>query len=98
MTSTLIDRYAAATRSRATGVAAALLMPWFLVAPTTAASGIADEPCPRGAIAVEPGTSIQAAVDLAGDGAAFCLKNGVHRMQAVRPSGGKASAGKEKRS
>ena len=37
------------------------------------------------AIAVEPGASIQAAVDSAGDGAVFCLKNGMHRAQVVRP-------------
>jgi parallel beta-helix repeat protein len=42
-------------------------------------------PCPRDSIAVEPGASIQMAVDSAGDGAVFCLKNGVHRAQAVRP-------------
>jgi parallel beta-helix repeat protein len=41
--------------------------------------------CPDGAIEVEPGASIQAAVDFAGDGAVFCLKNGIHRAQAVRP-------------
>jgi hypothetical protein len=50
-----------------------------------AESGVIDEPCPPGAIAVEPGASIQAAVDRAGAGAAFCLKNGVHRMQVIRP-------------
>ena len=44
--------------------------------------------CPPDAIAVEPGASIQAAVDSAGDGATFCLKNGVHRAQAVRPRPG----------
>jgi Right handed beta helix region len=44
--------------------------------------------CPLDAIVVEPGTSIQAAVDFAGDGAVFCLKNGVHRAQTVRPRPG----------
>jgi parallel beta-helix repeat protein len=44
--------------------------------------------CPFDAIAVEPGNSIQAAVDFAGEGATFCLKNGVHRAQAVRPRTG----------
>jgi parallel beta-helix repeat protein len=47
--------------------------------------GVHSESCPHGAIAVEPGASIQAAVDLAGEGAVFCLKNGSHRAQAVRP-------------
>jgi hypothetical protein len=41
--------------------------------------------CPIDAIAVKPGDSIQAAVDLAGEGAVFCLTKGVHRAQAVRP-------------
>jgi hypothetical protein len=44
--------------------------------------------CPFDAIAVEPGNSIQAAVDFAGDGAVFCLKKGIHRAQAVRPRAG----------
>jgi Right handed beta helix region len=56
-----------------------------LLAATSAQSGVLDEPCPTATIAVEPGASIQAAVDRAGDGAAFCLKNGTHRIQAVRP-------------
>jgi hypothetical protein len=50
--------------------------------------GIADEPCPTGAIPLEPGASIQEAVDAAGDHAVFCLKNGVHRTQAIRPRQG----------
>jgi Right handed beta helix region len=44
--------------------------------------------CPSDAIAVEPGNSIQAAVDLAGEGAVFCLKKGIHRAQVVRPRAG----------
>jgi hypothetical protein len=56
-----------------------------LLAATSAQSGVVDEPCPAATIAIEPGASIQAAVDWAGDGAAFCLKNGTHRIQAVRP-------------
>ena len=57
-------------------------------ATVAAAPAVSDAPCPLGAIAVEPGTSIQAAVDSAGAGAAFCLKNGMHRMQVVRPPTG----------
>jgi hypothetical protein len=53
------------------------------IAPTD--RSLAETPCPPGAITVEPGASIQTAVDRAGDGATFCLKNGIHRMQAVRP-------------
>jgi hypothetical protein len=41
--------------------------------------------CPSDAIAIEPGAPIQARVDLAGDGAVFCLRNGIHRAQAIRP-------------
>jgi hypothetical protein len=47
--------------------------------------GVQSATCPRGAIAIEPGASIQAAVAAAADGAVFCLKNGIHRAQAVRP-------------
>ena len=54
-------------------------------ASNAAVAGVTDVPCPPGAIAVEPGASIQAAVDSAGAGAVFCLKNGTHRGQAVRP-------------
>src|SRR2546430_2020393 len=63
----------------------------IVVLPVVAAParpGVADDPCPPDAIAVEPGASIQLAVDRAGDGAAFCLKNGIHRMQVVRPKPG----------
>src|SRR5258706_10826645 len=58
-----------------------------------AGRGVADEPCPPGAIVVEPGASIQASVDRDGDGAAFCLKNGVHRIQVVRPRPGQSFYG-----
>jgi parallel beta-helix repeat protein len=44
--------------------------------------------CPADAIAVTPGQSIQDAVDAALPGAAFCLKNGIHRMQPTRPKRG----------
>jgi parallel beta-helix repeat protein len=47
--------------------------------------GVDSKSCPQGAIAVELRTSIQAAVDLAGEDAVFCLKNGIHRAQVVRP-------------
>ena len=46
------------------------IMMLALLAPPVAAAadvrGVADEPCPPSAIAVEPGASIQAAVDRAG--------------------------------
>ena len=62
-------------------------------ATAAAAAGVTDAPCPPGAIAVEPGASIQAAVDSAGDGAVFCLKNGMHRVQVVRPRPGQSFYG-----
>jgi hypothetical protein len=65
----------------------------ILGSPATAAAGVTAAPCPAGAIPVEPGASIQAAVDSAGDGAAFCLKDGTHRMQVVRPQSGQSFFG-----
>lgn len=44
-----------------------------------------DMACPANTVAIQPGASIQAAVDRAGDGAGFCLKNGIYKMQAVQP-------------
>ena len=61
-----------------------LLFATAIALPTTSSS-LAETRCPPGAITVEPGASIQAAVDRAGDGGTFCLKSGIHRMQAVRP-------------
>ena len=55
---------------------------------SAAFAGVDSSSCPLDAIAVEPGNSIQAAVDRAGDGAVFCLKKGIHRAQAVRPRAG----------
>lgn len=62
----------------------AVLLPCLLAA-GSARAGVLDESCPPSAIAIEPGASIQAAVDQAGPGASFCLKSGTHRIQAVRP-------------
>jgi len=57
----------------------------LLIVAQAAIFDVNSSSCPHDAIAVEPGASIQAAVDFAGDGAVFCLKSGVHRAQAVRP-------------
>src|SRR5260370_2369520 len=70
---------------RAPRPAACLTALLCLLAATSAQSGVLNEPCPAVTIAIEPGASIQAAVDRAGNGNAFCLKNGTHRIQAVRP-------------
>jgi hypothetical protein len=64
---------------------AALLLGGIMIAGGAVLLGANTSPCHRDAIPVEPGASIQTAVDFAGDGAVFCLKNGVHRAQAVRP-------------
>jgi hypothetical protein len=78
-------RYGAMGQSRMTRAAVWLTTLEILLFVSPALSGVVDQPCPPGAIAVEPGDSIQAAVDRAGDGGAFCLKSGVHRMQVIRP-------------
>ena len=57
----------------------------LLVVAEAAISDVNGSSCPCDAIAVVPGASIQAAVDFAGDGAAFCLRKGIHRAQAIRP-------------
>jgi hypothetical protein len=57
----------------------------LLVAAAAAPATVDRSSCPLDVTAVKPGESIQAAVDHAGEGAAFCLKNGVHRAQVVRP-------------
>jgi hypothetical protein len=58
-----------------------------------ALAGVAEMPCPSGALNIEPGGSFQVAVDHAGAGATFCLKNGLHRMQIVRPRAGQSFYG-----
>jgi hypothetical protein len=59
-----------------------------LIATSVAFVEVNSTSCPLDAITIEPGSAIQAAVDLAGEGAVFCLKRGVHRAQAVRPRAG----------
>jgi hypothetical protein len=80
-------------RSSLAGAAISLSICWLtlLDGPAAAPSplrGVADKPCPPGAIAVEAGSSVQDAVDRAAGNATFCLKNGVHRLQVIRPKGG----------
>jgi hypothetical protein len=70
-------------------VATALLsLAW--AAPTRSLGGEASGgpsagSCPSLAIEIAPGQPIQDAVDRAAEGAVFCLKAGVHRLQEVRP-------------
>ncbi len=75
------DRSASAPRA----LIGALVFCSLLIAAEAANSSVNGSSCPLNAIAIEPGALIQAKVDLAGDGAEFCLKNGIHRAQAIRP-------------
>src|SRR5262245_48110731 len=82
------------SRSRFAGTCAHLLLGLLLACTAARAEpGVTPTPCPDHATAVEPGVSIQAAVDAAGEGAAFCLKNGEYRMQAIRPRRGQSFFG-----
>ena len=49
--------------------------------------------CPPGAIAIAPGERIQKAIEKAGENAAICLKQGIHRLQVVRPLAGQSFYG-----
>lgn len=74
-----------------------VLVPWcLLLAAEPANAGVINSSCPSNAIAIEPGSSIQAMADRAGDGALFCLKNGIHRAEAVRPRPGQRFHGEGK--
>ena len=70
-----------------------LLGSTIVALPAFAAQGVSDQPCPTGVIAIAPGESIQAAVDRAGNDTSFCLKNGIHRVQVVRPLDGQSFYG-----
>ena len=67
----------------------------FASRPSLAAEdpGPVARPCPTQSINVNPGQSIQAEVDRHGNGAVFCLKNGIHRVQIVRPRSGQTFVG-----
>src|SRR5438876_859060 len=66
----------------------ALALAGLLFDAEAASAGVSDSSCPDNAIAVAPGTPIQEAVERAREGAVFCLRNGVHRAQAIRPRPG----------
>ena len=87
-------RIALGLAGAATLLGAALFAATALSVPI--AQGPVDAPCPAGAIAVAPGNSIQAAVDRAGENATFCLENGLHRLQLVRPKQGQSFYGQGK--
>src|SRR4051812_39953917 len=66
----------AMTRAFAARIAVRLMLFWTLPvsalrgAAAPATQGVTNEPCPPGAVVVEPGASIQAAVDRGDEGAA----------------------------
>lgn len=70
------------------GLLGTLVLAGCLITGEAARAGVDHASCPPNAIAVEPGTLIQTVVDRAGAGASLCLKNGIHRAQAVRPLAG----------
>jgi parallel beta helix pectate lyase-like protein len=76
---------------------ARIVLPLILLGTPIAAAaevpGVINAPCPPGAIPISPGIWIQAEVDHAGSGATFCLKNGIHRVQAIRPRPGQSFHG-----
>lgn len=56
--------------------------------PDVSAAGPTQAPCPVEAIRIAPDRSIQAAVDRAGVGSAFCIGAGRHRAETVAPKDG----------
>jgi parallel beta-helix repeat protein len=71
-----------------------MALPVMIAAGAAAGSqGAVERRCPSGSIAVNPEASIQRAVDRAREGAVFCLKDGTHRMQVVRPKAGQRFQG-----
>jgi hypothetical protein len=66
-------------------VSGAVVVCGLLLAAGSANAGVTSSPCPRNAILIEPGTLTQTTVDLAGNGAVFCLRNGIHWAVPVRP-------------
>ncbi|MGE0751285.1 MAG: right-handed parallel beta-helix repeat-containing protein [Variibacter sp.] len=70
------------------GVVSSLLIPALLLVTMPSCRADDNLHCPPGALAIAPGQSLQAAVDAGAAGASFCLKKGVHRLQAARPKSG----------
>jgi Right handed beta helix region len=65
----------------------------FLLDADAVSAGVSSSSCPANATVIAPGVPIQDAVDRAGEGALLCLKNGVHRAQAIRPRSGQRFLG-----
>lgn len=66
-------------------VTAALLLAGAAAPPALASGPRPGAACPAGAIRVQPGMSLQAAIDAAPAGASFCIGAGEHRLQAAIP-------------
>ena len=81
----VIARREAAAAGRRTGGRIAGLVALLLVAAPGDRAAEAAEICPAPAIRIAPGASIQAAVDKAPPGTAFCIEAGLHRLQIVNP-------------
>lgn len=64
-----------------------------LIPPDVSTAGPTQTPCRSGAIRIEPGEPMQAAVDRAGVGASFCLGSGRHRAETVAPKDGQSFFG-----
>ena len=64
-----------------------------VLAASWAAPSHAVAPCPPAAIPIEVGQSIDSAAQAAPEGAAFCIRAGIHRSQSIHPKTGQAFIG-----
>lgn len=72
----------------------------LLIALFAADSGWAATPqtaprCPPGSVEISPGTPIQEEIEKAGENATICLRQGIHRLQEVRPLAGQSFHGEK---
>src|SRR5258707_12181568 len=80
-----------------------IILTTFLISLTSASTGafadaMGDDNlslCPDRAIGVSPAQQIQRIVDAEREGAVFCLKAGVHRLQEVVPKNGQSFHGED---
>jgi Right handed beta helix region len=74
-------------RARSTPIATFVLLASFAagLGALSAHRAAAVGACPKDTIAVGVGASIQKIVDAAPEGASFCIKSGVHRLQTILP-------------
>lgn len=74
-------------------VSSASQPPSLAAGPGPAAGPSAGSVCPPGSIRLEAGMDLQAAAAQAGEGVAFCLAAGEHRLQSIRPKRGQSFHG-----